>query len=266
MKPQNLSTKEKITWCPGCPNFAILESVKRAISDLINKEKFKKTDFVLSTGIGCNSKIFDYLDLNGFYGLNGRAIPLAMGIKLANPNLKVLIFAGDGDTYSEGIEHFVHAFRYNTDMSLFVHDNQSFSLTTGQATPTSQKGFKTKVDPYGDLHEPLNPLKIALASGATFIARCNAMDIEHTKEIMKKAIKHKGFSYVEIMQKCLIFNTEMNDLDKIMYKIPDNPDYNKAIQLTSEWDYNTKTGKIPLGILYQTTKPDLNQKIKDSRK
>jgi 2-oxoglutarate/2-oxoacid ferredoxin oxidoreductase subunit beta len=175
-------------------------------------------------------------------------------MKLGNPNLKVLAFQGDGGAYSEGMEHFIHAFRYNADLTLIVHDNQAFSLTTGQTTPTTQKGEVTKSMPLGEVNFPLNPIKIALACGATFVARCNPYDIQNTSRIIQSAIKHKGFSYIEMMQKCLIFNTEMNDLDKIMYNISDCHNLERAEKFASEWDYNSKTGKIPIGIIYQSEK------------
>ena len=263
IKNNNLiSTKETITWCPGCPNFMILESVKKTIEKLTSTKKYNKSDFMMTTDIGCNSKIFDYLNLSGIYCLHGRAIPTAMGIKLANPNAKVLTFSGDGGAYSEGIAHFVHAFRYNADMTLVLHDNQSFSLTTGQPTPTTQKGYISKAKPQGEENNPLNPILLAISCGATFIARCNAKDIKHTTEVLEKAIKHKGFSFVEVIQDCLIFNKEANNKDERMYKVEDNKDINKAIKLAREYDYNSKKGKIPIGILYQTQSPDLTEKWK----
>lgn len=264
MKKEDIGTKYQVSWCPGCPNFMILESVKRAVANL-TEQGFKKKEFAFTAGIGCHGKIYDGLNLNGVYCLHGRAIPTAVGIKVANPNMNVLVFAGDGDTYSEGMEHFIHAFKYNVNMTLIVHDNQSFSLTTGQATPTSQVGFKTGPEPFGKVDYPINPLRIALASGATFIARCNAMDIEHTAEILEKAIKHKGFSYVEIMQKCLIFNRDMNDLESLMNKVEDNEDYNQALNLINAWDYNEKTGQINLGVLYQTRYDTLIEKWEKSQ-
>jgi 2-oxoglutarate/2-oxoacid ferredoxin oxidoreductase subunit beta len=260
MTKENLKTNQEITWCPGCPNFMILESVKQALAKLIDSVKYKQEDFVMTTDIGCNSKIFDYINISGFYGLHGRSLPTGLGIKLGNPNLKVLSFVGDGGLYNEGISHFMHAGRYNSDMVLIVHDNQSFSLTTGQPTATSQKGFKSKSEPFGVVDEPLNPIKIALASGVSFIARCNSRDIAHTAEILEKAILHKGFSFVEIIQDCLIFNTEINNKDKLMYKIKDNKDKEKAGKLADEWDYNSKSGKIPIGIIYQEQKPILEEK------
>ncbi len=248
-----LSTTNTITWCPGCPNFMILESVKKAIIG----SGLKQTDFVITTDIGCNAKIYDYLNLSGIYGLHGRSVATGVGIKLGNPNLKVLSFIGDGGNYDEGIAHFIHALNYNPDMVIIVHDNQSFSLTTGQPTATSQQGYVSKASPQGEKIRPLNPIKIALASNATFIARCNARDINHTAEVLGKAIKHKGCSFVEIIQDCLIFNKDMNAKDKLMYKIKDNRDLKIAEKLAGEWDYNSKNGKIALGVLYHLDKPIL---------
>lgn len=252
----NLNMKNENTWCPGCPNHMILESAKRAIANLVGKG-FRHEDFSMTTGIGCHAKIFDYINISGIYGLHGRVIPTCLGMTLGNPNLHVIGFAGDGDTYAEGIAHFIHACRYNADMTLVVHDNQSFSLTTGQATPTSQQGFKTKAEPLGEFNQPLNPIKLALAAGCGFIARCDAKDIGGTAAILEKAIKHKGFSYVEVMQDCLIFNLESNKTDDKMYKIEDNSDKKKAEKLADEWDYNLKEGKIPLGVIYSGDRPSL---------
>jgi len=258
MTKENLNTKNEITWCPGCSNFMILESAKKAIAKLM-AEGEKQENFAIVTGIGCHAKIFDYINVSGFYGLHGRVLPTCLGIKLGNPNLKVIGFAGDGDTYAEGMAHFIHAGRFNADMTLVVHDNQSFSLTTGQATPTSQIGYKSKAEPLGEANQPLNPIKLALASGMGFIARCNAKDIAHTSEILEKAMKHKGFSFVEIIQDCLIFNKDMNNKNEMMYKIPDNKNKTKAEKLADEWDYNSKKGKIPIGIIYEAQKPSLDE-------
>ena len=249
----NLGTKNENTWCPGCPNHGILASAKLALAKLIDGG-YKHESFAMATGIGCHAKIFDYLNISGVYGLHGRVIPTCMGIKLGNPNLTVLGFAGDGDTYSEGMAHFIHAGRFNRDFTLVVHDNQSFSLTTGQATPTTQQGYKNKAQPLGEQCVPINPLKLALAAGVGFIARANAKDVKHTAEIFEKAIKHKGFSFVEVIQDCIIFNVEINNKDQMMYKISDNHDSEKALELAEEWDYNGKNGKIPLGVIYQREK------------
>ena len=255
----NLKTKEEITWCPGCPNFMILESVKTALANLISKG-IKQEEFVMTTDIGCSSKIYDYLNISAIYGLHGRSLPTGLGITLGNPNLKVISFVGDGGLYNEGISHFMHAGRYNADMTLLVHDNQSFSLTTGQPTATSQQGYKSKAAPLGEFDHPLNPIKIALAANIPFIARADAKDLKGTAEIIQKAIEHKGFSYVEIIQDCLIFNLESNKTDDKMYKIEPNTDKKKAEKLADEWDYNLQNGKIPIGIIFQEEKPTLSDK------
>lgn len=255
----NLGTNIPSTWCPGCPNFLIFESVKQTIAGLIS-EGAKHEEFAMTTDIGCHAKIFDSLNLSGFYGLHGRALPTALGLCLGNPNLKVLSFMGDGALYSEGAGHFLNIGRFNPNMVLIVHDNQSFSLTTGQPTPTSQQGYKSKAEPAGEVDMPINPLKIALASGIGFVARTNARNMKHTTEVLKKAINYKGFAFVEIIQDCLIFNTEINKKDDLMYEIKDNSDSVKAMQLASEWDYNGKKGKIPIGVLYVKENPTMDEK------
>jgi 2-oxoglutarate ferredoxin oxidoreductase subunit beta len=260
MNPNDLSTGSENTWCPGCPNHMILAAVKQTVADMINEKKFKHEDFAITTDIGCNSKIFDYMNVSGINALHGRALPTAIGMKLGNPRLKLMTFVGDGALYSEGMAHFIHAFKYNADMTLVVHDNQSFSLTTGQPTPTSQQGYVSKASPLGTFDHPINPIKLALASGATFIARVNARDMNHMQEIFRKSIEHKGFSYVEVIQDCLIFNTEANGKDKRMYKIKDNASKKVAEKLANQYDYNKKNGKIPMGVLYKVNEPSLEEK------
>ncbi len=257
---ERLSTKNEITWCPGCPNFMILESVKRVFAKLI-KEGLKQNNIAIVTGIGCHAKIFDYINVSGFYGLHGRVLPTALGIKLGNPNLSIIGFAGDGDTYAEGMAHFIHAGRYNADITLVVHDNQAFALTTGQPTPTTQQGYKSKVEPQGQHNVPINPIKLALVSGTTFVARTYALNLEHSTKILEAAIKHKGFSFVEVIQPCLQFNKDMNEIGKLTYVIKDNKgDMRRALELADEWDYNSKNGKIPIGIFFQKREPTLEEK------
>lgn len=256
----NLTTQSENTWCPGCPNHMILAATKQTITNLIESKKAKQTDFAITTDIGCHAKIFDYLNLSGIYCLHGRALPTAIGIKLGNPNLKVLTFAGDGAMYSEGMEHFIHAFKHNSNITLILHDNQSFSLTTGQPTPTTQQSYTSKSQTLGVQDRPLNPIKLALASNATFVARTSARDIPHMVETFTKAINHNGFSFVEIIQDCLIFNIEANNKDSMMYKIRDNKDPEQAEKLAKEYDYNSKSGKIPIGIIYQSKERSLTDK------
>jgi len=252
---KNLSTSTKPTWCPGCYNFQILAGVKK----VLEKQKNPKKDFAIVTGIGCHAKIFDYLNLNGINTLHGRVLPTCLGVKVGNPNLKVIGFSGDGDAYAEGIEHLIHAARYNSNFTYFVHNNKVFALTTGQPTPTTEKGFQDKTNPLGVKIQPLNPIKLMLASGATFVARVFS-DVKQIEWILKEALNHKGFSFIEVLQPCLIFHPDLNFKEKI-YSLEktkhDKTNFEEAWKKSQEFDYdkiNEKT-KIPTGIFYQTKKP-----------
>jgi 2-oxoglutarate/2-oxoacid ferredoxin oxidoreductase subunit beta len=257
---KELRTQAEVTWCPGCPDFSIMEAARRTFSKLIKEKWVKKEDIAITAGVGCHAKIFDYLNVSGLYGLHGRAIPTALGIKIGNPNLKVMIFAGDGDTYSEGLAHFIQAGRYNADMTLCVHENQSFSLTTGQATPTSQLGFKTKAEPMGEQNTPLNPIELALSAGASFVARTDARDFTHTAEVMEQSLKHSGFAFIEIIQDCIIYNLDVNNREKRMYMLPNKKrTWQEAMILAREFDYNLGKGKIPIGIFFQERRKTLDE-------
>ncbi|TAM43107.1 2-oxoacid:ferredoxin oxidoreductase subunit beta, partial [bacterium] len=180
MSQINLGTSAPNTWCPGCGNFAILSAVKAVLGEL-NAEGLPLENIVLVSGIGCHGKIVDYINLNSFYSLHGRATPAAEGIKLADPKTKVIVFSGDGDAYGEGIEHLIFAAKRNIDITMIIHNNRVYGLTTGQYTPTSPLGFKGRSTPAGTLERPLNPLEVMLASGATFIGRGTSHGIELLK-------------------------------------------------------------------------------------
>ncbi|MEM7827054.1 MAG: thiamine pyrophosphate-dependent enzyme [Candidatus Aenigmatarchaeota archaeon] len=243
MKIEDLDTKEEKTWCIGCTNNGILLAVKQAIVDLVNSNKIKLNNLVIATGIGCHAKIY------------GRVIPTLLGIKLANPQLTLIGFGGDGDTYAEGMSHFVHACRYNVDMTMIVHNNQTFALTTGQATPTSEIGFKGKSTPFGTTERPINPIALALASGATFIARGYALDVEHLKNIIKAGIEHKGFSFIDILQPCLTYHNTISYFKDRFYKIENHDNYENALKEALKWDYSLdENAKIPIGIFYKVNK------------
>ena len=254
-----LSTQAKITWCPGCPNFAILVAFKKAITELITENKLKHENLVAAAGIGCHGKITDYLNTNTFEALHGRAIASAVGIKVGNPNLNVVVFTGDGDSFSEGLSHLFHAAQKNPDITVFLHDNQTFALTTGQATPLSPVGFKGPTTPLGETDEPLNPLLMVLASGATFVARTYAGDIEGTKKIMKAAIEHKGFAFVDIIQPCITFyDTREHFKDHTEWLPDDFPFNNLGVAMEKVREQNEKT---LLGVFYKTDKPTFETKV-----
>jgi 2-oxoglutarate ferredoxin oxidoreductase subunit beta len=249
----SVNTKTPPTWCPGCYNFQILTGIKNAIV----KSKIKKENLAIVTGIGCHAKIFDYLNLNGINTLHGRVLPTCLGIKLGNPNLNVIGFSGDGDAYAEGMAHLIHAARFNSNINYFVHNNQVFALTVGQPTPTTEIGYIDKTTPQGVKVYPINPIKIMLASGATFVARVFA-DVKQTEYIFGEALKHKGFAFIEIIQPCLIFHPEtykdsFYSLDDAKH---DKTNFEQAWKKAQEFDYNG-IEKIPLGIFYQVQRPIL---------
>jgi 2-oxoglutarate ferredoxin oxidoreductase subunit beta len=266
MKPKELDTKSEKTWCPGCPNFLIYEGLKRALI----KSKKKKEDFSLVTGIGCHAKMFDYVNLNGINSLHGRVPPTCLGLKIGNPNLTVIGISGDGDAYSEGMAHTIHAARYNSDFTYIVHNNQVFALTVGEPTPTTEIGFKDKTMPLGVKTHPINPIKIMLSAGATFVARVFA-DVSQVEWVLSEAMKHKGFSFVEIIQPCLVFHKNAFMYKEKTYMLDkkyNKEDFNSAMKKAEEFDYNVAK-KIPLGIFYQVKKPvyeDLHPQLKDLKK
>ena len=191
-----------IAWCPGCGNFGILNVLKEAVAEL----NLAPENLMMVSGIGQAAKEPHYLKCNVFNGLHGRAVPPATAIKAANPGLTVIVDSGDGDMYGEGGNHFIHAIRRNPDITVIVHNNMVYGLTKGQASPTSRIGFKTPIQVEGVFEEPFNPLSVAIALDAPFVARAFAGDPEKTKEILKKAIQHRGFSLVDIFQPCVSFN------------------------------------------------------------
>jgi 2-oxoglutarate ferredoxin oxidoreductase subunit beta len=249
---EDLKTPKTNTWCPGCGNFGILMAFKKALIEL----GIEREEAVLVSGIGCHGKMVNYVNINGFHGIHGRVLPLAQGIKLANPKLKVVGFAGDADQYNEGWGHFAHAVRMNIDMTLIVHDNMVLGLTTGQATSTSQQGFKSKSTPFGVIPPMLNPVAHALVSDGTFVARGFSGDMFHLKNLIVEAIKHRGFAFIDVFQPCVTFNY-LNTYDwfrQRVYKLEeeghDVTDRKKALEKAFEWG-----DRIPIGIFYNKERP-----------
>jgi len=252
---KDLGTYAANTWCPGCGNFAILNAMKSALNAL-HDEGLPTEKIVLVSGIGCNSKIVDYINTNSFYSLHGRVFPAATGIKVADPALTVIGHAGDGDAYGEGIEHLIFAAKRNVDITAIIHDNRVYGLTTGQYTPTSPLGYKGRSTPFGTTEMPINPLELMLASGATFIARGTSHGLDLLKRLFKEAILHKGFSIVDVLQVCVTYYNMYEYYDKRVYEMTDHDsaDFDKAMARIREWDYNTDA-KIPLGLFYRRGAP-----------
>lgn len=256
-------------WCPGCGNFPILAT----LVDLMNDMGIPKNDVLFMGGIGQAAKLNQFVDANGFSGLHGRVLPAATGVHAANPELKIIINSGDGDSYGEGGNHLIHTIRRNPDFTHLVHNNQIYGLTTGQPSPTTDIGDSTpitEVSPTTDVKDdkeaainpsiPLRPLELALAAGATFVARTFTGDREQLKEIMKAAIEHKGYALVDILQPCVTFNKVntfkwYKDRVKPVDSSHDITNKEAAVKLASTW------GKeIPTGILYQINKPVYTQR------
>lgn len=202
MKREELETGIKPTWCPGCGNYGIWLALKQALTQL----NLPQEDVVIVYGIGCHGHLCNFLKSYAFEGLHGRPIPVAEGIKLANKKLHVIVVAGDGDTYGEGLNHFLMGIRGNHDITLIVHDNRIYGLTTGQASPTSAKGTVSKSTPTGSIEVPVNPLALAIVQGGSFVARGFSADPQQLISLIKAGIEHRGFSVIDVMQNCATFN------------------------------------------------------------
>lgn len=248
---KDLGTYAKNTWCPGCGNFAILSAAK-AVLNILSDEGIPPEKVVLVSGIGCHAKIVDYINVNSFYSIHGRVVPVAEAIKIARPDLKVIGFAGDGDAYGEGLEHLIFAAKRNIDITMIIHNNRVYGLTTGQYTPTSPLGFKGRSTPLGTKELPINPLELMLSSGATFLGRGTSHGIDLLKKVFKEAIMHKGFSLVDVLQVCVTYYNMYEYYERRAYELEghDPDDYAQALNKMREWNYNIDA-QIALGVFYK---------------
>lgn len=246
------------TWCPGCGDWGIGIAIKQALIQL----GLSPSSVAAVFGIGCSGNMNDFLNVYAIHSLHGRAIPNAIGIKIANHQLPVIAIVGDGDCYGEGGNHLIHACRGNHDITVIVHDNGVYGLTTGQVAPTAQKGFKSKSTPFGIIETPINPLSLTLTSGATFVAQSFAGDVPHIISMIKAGIKHKGFSIINILQPCVTFNkinTYQYYLQRV-YKLDANykkDNFKIAVQKSLE----VNKEKFPLGVIYQVEKPSFTDQL-----
>ena len=250
---------QKPAWCRGCGNFAILNTLKRALVEL----DIAPHQLTLVSGIGQGAKMPHYMKCNTFNGLHGRTLPVATGLKLANHEMLVIAIAGDGDCYGEGGNHLLHAIRRNVNVKLFVHNNQVYGLTKGQASPTTTEGTITKAQPFGSFSSQLNPLAMAISLDCSFVARgfAGASGLPFLKEIMKKAINHKGFAMVDILQHCVSFNkvNTFHWYKERTYQLESDYDpYDRieAFKRSLEWG-----DKIPTGIFYKKDKKTLEERV-----
>ncbi len=268
-------------WCPGCGHYGFLTALKKAIAEL----NWDPTSILLVSGIGCSGRISYYVKVYGFHTLHGRPIPAALAAKLVNPKLNVIAVSGDGDAFALGMSHFIHAARRNPDITYVVLNNMIYGLTTGQVSPTSLKGMKTKTTPRGNVERPVNAIKLAMMAGATFVARGFSGDIAQLVELTKMALQHKGFSYLEVLSPCVTFNRvatyqwfreHIINVDKLDDYDP--TDYPKVMSFLSR----LKEDEYPTGLIYinkeektlrehivpgyETPIPELDLEVKNYRK
>lgn len=254
----DLTTPCTPNWCAGCGNLPLWAAFKNAAV----KESWDNTNSVMVAGIGCHGHILNFTKVTSFEGLHGRPIPVATGIKLANNGLNVFVFTGDGDCLGEGGNHLIHACRRNHDLTVVLHDNQLYALTTGQTSPATPHGFVTKSTPDGNPDTPFYPMALAIASGASFVARAYAGEIDYLAEIMVKANNHKGFSFIDVLQPCVTFNKTFTHefFRENTYILGDDYDpTNKIAAFEKSMEFDT--GKIPLGVFYQDDRPSYESQI-----
>lgn len=256
----NMSTSAFLTyetaWCPGCGNFSIIECLRTALEEL-GKDPY---EVLMVAGIGQAAKTPQYISANSFCGLHGRSLPAAVAAKIANEKLTVIVDTGDGDSYGEGGNHFLHNIRRNVDITHFVHDNQIYGLTKGQASPTSIEGLVTPVQVSGNINTPFNPPLMAISSGAGFVARGFSGNKEHLISIMKQAIEFKGYALVDILQPCVSFNkvNTFTYYSKRVYQLDDTYDpSNKLAALEKSLEFGDR---IPIGVIYREPKPTFHDK------
>jgi 2-oxoglutarate ferredoxin oxidoreductase subunit beta len=247
----NFKGRVEPDWCPGCGDYGVLAAVQKALVEL----QIPQHEVATISGIGCSSNFPGFIETYGMHTLHGRSLPVATGVKMANHALTVLVTGGDGDGFGIGCGHFVHAMRRNVDLTYMVMDNQIYGLTTGQTSPTSRLAMKTKTTPFGNVERPVNPIALALAAGATYVARGFSAEQKHLTELIKNAIQHKGFSFLDIFSPCVTYNHDntVQWFKPRVKKLEDNPAYDStnfeaAMEKSQLWG-----DEIPIGKFYERT-------------
>ena len=256
--PNSYKTDLKPVWCPGCGDFGVLSSLQKVLAEM----NVSPHNVVTISGIGCSSNLPGFIDTYGMHTLHGRALAVATGVKMANHKLHVVVTGGDGDGFGIGGNHFIHTIRRNVDLLYIAMDNQIYGLTTGQTSPTSRKGMKTKSMPYGNVEEPINPITLALAAGATFVARGFSAEPKHLAELIKQGLEHKGFSFIDVFSPCVTYNHDntyawfRERVKKLEQDASyDSSDWHGAMKRALVWG-----DEIPIGKFFQRTDlPSLDQ-------
>ena len=246
-----LKGKADPDWCPGCGDFGVLAALQKAVVEL----QVEPRNIVTISGIGCSSNLPGYINTYGMHTLHGRALAVATGVKLANHDLTVVVTGGDGDGFGIGGNHFVHTMRRNVDLVYLAMDNQIYGLTTGQVSPTSRVGMKTKSTPFGSVEGPINPISLALAAGATFIARGFSGEQKHLTELIKQAIRHKGFAFIDVFSPCVTYNHDNTYpwFKQRVKKLEDDSSYDSSNWLMAMERSQIWGEEIPIGKFFQRT-------------
>jgi 2-oxoglutarate/2-oxoacid ferredoxin oxidoreductase subunit beta len=247
----DLKGKVDPDWCPGCGDFGVLAAVQKALVEL----QIPNHQVATISGIGCSSNFPGFINTYGMHTLHGRSIPVATGVKMANHALTVLVTGGDGDGLGIGVGHFLHAMRRNVDLTYILMDNQIYGLTTGQTSPTSRLGMKTKSMPFGSVEPPINPISLALSAGATFVARGFSAEQKHLTELIKQAIEHKGFSFLDVFSPCVTYNHDntFQWFRSRVRKLEENTEYDSANWISAMEKSLLWGEEIPIGKFFERT-------------
>jgi len=255
---QELKGKVDPDWCPGCGDFGVLAALQKALVEL----KIQPYNVVTISGIGCSSNLPGYINTYGMHTLHGRALAVATGVKMANHELTVVVTGGDGDGFGIGGNHFIHTMRRNVDLLYLAMDNQIYGLTTGQVSPTSRLGMKTKSTPFGSVEGPINPISLALAAGATFVARAFSGDQKHLTDLIKQGVEHKGFSFIDVFSPCVTYNHDNTYpwFKQRVKKLEDDKTYDSSNWMMACERSQIWGEEIPIGKFFQRTDlPSLDQ-------
>jgi 2-oxoglutarate ferredoxin oxidoreductase subunit beta len=258
LSPADYKSELKPIWCPGCGDFGVLSAFYKALADL----NVDPANAVIVSGIGCSGRFPAFVEAYGFHGVHGRALPLATGVKMANPGLTVVVVGGDGDAFSIGAGHLPHAARRNVDLTYIVMDNEIYGLTKGQPSPTSPHGMERKASPYGSPDTPINPILMALSYGATFVARGFSSRPKDVTELVKQGIRHKGFAFIQVYSPCVTFNDTYDHFRQITADLPkDHNPSNKMMAIERAMSLDP----LYLGVYYREERPSYDAQIVELR-
>ena len=254
LKPQDYKTDEHPIWCPGCGDFGVLASLYNALAGL----KIDPKQLVVVSGIGCSGRTPGFIKSYGFHVVHGRVLPVALGVKVDNPSLTVIGAGGDGDGFAIGGGHISHAARRNPDLTYLVMDNATYGLTKGQYSPTSPRGFEAGSTPYGNIEEPLNPIAMLIAYGASFVAQGYSGKPKELTELVMRAIRHKGFAFLNVISPCITFYNTYKVIPARLAEIPAEHDVTNQAKA---FELSLATDRLTLGVFYEVSKPTFEEGI-----